>query len=74
MIFKFDEAEAGKDAPENLVLTTITVTGEYEETDNPHRNIPQAIKVSKSTISPLLCSLGELISKIRLDYSKFVAC
>jgi hypothetical protein len=44
MIFKFDEAKAGKDAPENLVMTTITITSEYEETDNPHRNIPQAIK------------------------------
>ncbi len=44
MIFKFDETKAGKDAPENLVMTTIAVTSEYEETDNPHRNIPQAIK------------------------------
>ena len=43
MIFKFDESKAGKDAPENLIMNTIAITGNYQESDNPHRHIPEII-------------------------------
>lgn len=43
MIFKFDESKAGKDAPESLIMTNIAITSDYQETDNPHRHIPQII-------------------------------
>ena len=43
-MIKFDESKAGKDAPENLKLSTIAITGNLHETDNPYRNIPQDIQ------------------------------
>ena len=43
-MIKFDESKAGKDAPENLKLSTIAITGHLHETDNPYRNIPQDIQ------------------------------
>jgi Protein of unknown function (DUF1186)/SEC-C motif len=43
MIFKFDETKAGKDVLESLLLTNITVTSNFLDTDNPYRNIPQVV-------------------------------
>lgn len=40
MILKFDETKAGKDAPENLQLSSIAITTNYEDCDNPHRHVP----------------------------------
>ncbi len=42
-MFNFNESEAGKDAPESFKIFSFAVTGDFQETDNPHRNIPQAI-------------------------------
>ncbi len=42
-MIKFDETKAGKDAPESLKMTSFAITANYQETDNPYRNIPQAI-------------------------------
>jgi hypothetical protein len=44
MILKFDETKAGKDAPENLQLSSIAITTNYEECDNPHRHVPQVLQ------------------------------
>ncbi len=42
-MIKFNESKAGKDAPESLKLFSFAITGDYLETDNPHRHIPQVI-------------------------------
>jgi SEC-C motif/Protein of unknown function (DUF1186) len=44
MILKFDETKAGKDAPENFQLSSIAITTNYEESDNPHRHVPHVLQ------------------------------
>jgi uncharacterized protein YecA (UPF0149 family) len=44
MILKFDETKAEKDAPENWQMSSIAITTNYEESDNPHRHVPQVLQ------------------------------
>jgi hypothetical protein len=42
-MFKFNRRKAGKETPENLELFAFAITGNFQESDNPHRHIPQVI-------------------------------
>jgi tetratricopeptide (TPR) repeat protein len=49
-MIQFDESKAGKDAPENLIMTGIAITGDFEQTDSPYRHIPQALNAQMSDL------------------------
>ena len=42
-MIKFNEIIAGKDAPESLKMSSYAITGNFQESDSPYRNIPQVI-------------------------------
>jgi SEC-C motif/Protein of unknown function (DUF1186) len=49
-MIKFDETKAGKDAPESHKMSSYAITGNFQETDSPYRNIPQIIAEQMSEL------------------------
>jgi hypothetical protein len=50
-MLKFDENKAGKDSPENWRMTGFTITGNFEDTDSPYRNVPHEIEAQRHELN-----------------------
>lgn len=50
-MLNFDESKAGKDSPENWVMNAFTITGNFEDTDSPYRNVPHEIEVQRHELN-----------------------
>jgi SEC-C motif/Protein of unknown function (DUF1186) len=50
-MLKFDESKAGKDSQENWRMSGFAITGNFEDTDSPYRNVPHEIEIQRHELN-----------------------